>query len=75
MTREFYEELGELIKKHKLTLVTGSNDGLEPFTKKFEGRMFFITDGTPNMALRGCEKMMFEASHTIILKKIRNDID
>lgn len=71
MTREFYEELGELIKKHKLTLVTGSNNALEPITKKFEGRMFFITDGTPNMALRGCEKMMFESSHTIMLKKNR----
>lgn len=75
MNIEFYKELGELIKKHKLTLVTGSNNGLEPFTKKFEGQMFFVTDGTPNMVLQGGEKMMFESSHTIMLKKNRNDIN
>jgi hypothetical protein len=73
MTREFYEELGELIKKHNLTLVTGPNDNLGVFSKKFEGKMFFITDGTPNKSLQGCEKMMFESSHTIRLtKKINN---
>jgi hypothetical protein len=71
MTIEFYKELGELIKRHKLTLVTGPNNSLEPFTKKFEGAMFFVTDGTPNKSLQGGEKMMFESSHMITLKKNR----
>lgn len=73
MTREFYEELAELIKKHKLTLVTGPNDNLGAFSKKFEGQMFFITDGTANKSLQGCEKMMFESSYTIKLTKNRNN--
>ena len=73
MTREFYEELAELIKKHNLTLVTGSKDSLEPFTKKFDGKMFFITDGTFNIKLRGGEKIMHESSHVIKLSKLRKN--
>jgi hypothetical protein len=71
MTREFYTELAELIKKHKLTLVTGTHQGLEQFSKSFEGNMFFVTDGTKSIHLRGGEKMQFESSKTIKLEKNR----
>ena len=71
MTREFYTELAELIKKHKLTLVTGQPQGLEKFSKSFEGQMFFVTDGTKNIHLRGGEKMQFESSKTIKIQKNR----
>lgn len=73
MTKEFYKELGELIKKHRLTMVSGPNNLLEPLTKKFEGKTFFITNCTPNKSLQGGEKMMFESSHTIQLIKNRNN--
>lgn len=71
MTREFYTELAELIKKHKMTLVTGTHQGLESFANSFEGRMFFITDGTKSIHLQGGESMLYEASTTIKLEKNR----
>jgi len=71
MTREFYTELAELIKKHKMTLVTGQPQGLEQFSKSFEGNMFFVTDGTKSIHLRGGESMLYEASTTIKIEKNR----
>ena len=71
MTREFYTELAELIKKHKMTMVTGQPQGLEQFSKSFEGRMFFITDGTKSIHLQGGESMLYEASTIIKLEKNR----
>ena len=71
MTREFYTELAELIKKHKLTMVTGTHQGLESFAKSFEGNMFFVTDGTKNIHLRGGESMQHEASTIIKLERNR----
>ena len=41
MTKEFYTELGELIKKHKLTLITGNGDNLVKHTKGLQGNFMF----------------------------------
>lgn len=71
MTREFYTELAELIKKHNLTLVTGGQGGLESFAKSFEGNMFFVTDGTKSVHLQGGESMQHEASTIIKLERNR----
>ena len=72
MTKEFYEELGELIKKHKLTLMTGDSENLVKTTKGLEGKMMFITNGEKVLSLRGGESA-FSKAHTAILfhKNIR----
>lgn len=72
MTKEFYTELGELIKKHKLTLITGNGDNLVKHTKGLQGNFMFVTNGEKSTHLQGGESMMYEASATILITKNRH---
>lgn len=71
MTYEFYKELGELIQKHKLTIVTGNSDNLVKTTKGLEGKMMFITNGEKVVSLRGGENALKKANTTILIHKNR----
>jgi len=71
MTYEFYKELGELIQKHKLTIVTGNSDNLVKTTKGLEGKMMFITNGKKVVSLRGGENALKKAHTTILIHKNR----
>ena len=71
MTYEFYKELGELIQKHKLTLMTGNPDNLVKNTKGLEGKMMFITNGEKVVSLRGGENALSKAHTTLLIHKNR----
>jgi len=71
MTKEFYTELGELIKKHKLTLITGNGDNLAEHTKGLQGNFMFVTNGEKSPHLQVGESMVPEASTTILMYKNR----
>ena len=69
MTKEFYTELAELIKKHKLTLINGDGDNLTKYTKGLQGNFMFVTNGEKSIHLQGGESMMHDASTTILMHK------
>lgn len=69
MTYEFYKELGELIQKHKLTLMTGEPDNLVKSIKGLEGKMIFISNGEKVVSLRGGENALKKAHTTILIHK------
>ncbi len=71
MTKEFYTELSELIKKHKLTLITGNSDNLANHTKGLQGNYMFVTNGEKKIELQGGESMLPESSTTILIHKNR----
>lgn len=71
MTYEFYKELGELIQKHKLTLMAGNPENLVKTTKGLEGKMMFITNGEKVVSLRGGENALKKANTTILIHKNR----
>lgn len=73
MTKEFYEELGELIKKHKLTLMVGDSENLVKTTKGLEGKMMFITNGEKVVTLRGGESAFKKSDTTILIHKNRHN--
>ena len=72
MNKEFYRELGELIKKHELTLVTGQGKDLNHFSDKMEGMTFFITNGEKKKPLGLGNHMIYESSVNIRLSKNRS---
>lgn len=72
MTKEFYQEFAELIKKHKLTMMTGGGENLAKTTKGLQGNMFFITNGEKVLSLQGGENA-FPTSTVLMLKNRRKD--
>jgi hypothetical protein len=71
MTKEFYEDLAELAKKHKIAIMSGGVENLTKTTKGLQGNMFFVTNGEKVLSLQGGESAQFEASTTILLHKNR----
>jgi hypothetical protein len=71
MTKEFYTELAELIKKHKLTLITGDGDNLTKYTKVLQSNFMFVTNGEKSLQLQGGESMVPESPTTILIHKNR----
>lgn len=71
MTKEFYTELAELIKKHKLSIFTGNPDNLVKTSKSLRGNMIFITNGEKVIDLQGGEEMVYPSSTTILMHKNR----
>ena len=71
----FIKDLHKVLMKHGMTAISGSVDKVQDASKSLEGYHFFFTKGEKKTYLRGGEKMMFESSHTIILKMNRNDIN
>jgi hypothetical protein len=73
MTYEFYKELAELIKKHKVTMMTGGGENLVKHTKGLQGNMFFVTNGEKILSLQAGESVKFEASTILMLKNRRTN--
>ena len=73
MTREFYEDLAELVKKHKIAIMSGGGENLAKTTKGLQGNMFFVTNGEKILSLQGGESAQFKASTILMLKNRRTN--
>ena len=70
-TKEFFEDLVNLAKKHGVIIMSGNIDNLVKTTKGLEGHHIFFTNGEKVLELKGGEKMMLDSSLTITMKKNR----
>lgn len=74
MSKEFYTEFNELVKKHGLTVMfCDSSDLLSQNTSHLDGKYMFITNGEKHITLRGGENIKWPNTRTISLSRKKEE--